>query len=154
LLGFHTGLGHHNLDLPVSNEIDSLKWQALATATYISNMMFIKLSIAVFLLRLAVQRRYRYILYISAGIILVWSLVLFFWNLFQCSPVPAQWDYTIRNAKCVTSEQVVSAAYSLSVMTILSDWLYALLPVPMIWSVKMTVQAKVTVIALLGLGVL
>lgn len=32
--------------------------------------------------------------------------------------------------------------------------LEALLPVPMIWSVKMTKQAKATVIVILGLGIL
>jgi hypothetical protein len=131
-----------------------LKWQALATATYVSNMMFIKLSIAIFLLRIAVKPVYKWILYVSLVIIAIWSLALFFWNLFQCNPVSAQWDYTIPGSHCVSSEQVVSAAYALSVMTILSDWLYALLPVPMIWSVKMTRQAKVTVVAILGLGVL
>ena len=117
-------------------------------------MMFIKLSIAVFLLRLAVQKRYKYTLWLSMVIVTIWSSVIFFWDIFQCSPVQAQWDYTIPNLQCVSSEAVVSAAYSISVMTILSDWLYALLPVPMVWNVKMSKQAKATVIVILGLGVL
>jgi hypothetical protein len=117
-------------------------------------MMFIKLSIAVFLLRLAVQKRYRYTLWISMSIVAIWSSVIFFWDVFQCKPVHAQWDYTIADKQCVTSEEIVSAAYSISVMTILTDWLYALLPIPMVWKVKMTIQAKLTVIMVLGLGVL
>lgn len=116
--------------------------------------MFIKLSIAIFLLRLAVERRYRWTLLGSMFVVAVWSTVLFFWNIFQCSPVQAQWEYTIPDLKCVTSEQIVSAAYALSVMTIITDWLYALLPIPMIWNVRMTKQAKATVVVLLGLGIL
>ena len=50
--------------------------------------------------------------------------MLFFWNLFQCKPVEAQWDYTLEDSSCVPIHQVVAAAYSLSVMCILSDWLY------------------------------
>ena len=117
-------------------------------------MMFIKMSIAIFLLRLAVQKRYRYTLWISLFVVLIWSVVLFFWNMFQCSPVQAQWDFTIPNQKCVDPQAIVNAAYALSVMTILSDWLYAILPIPMIWSVKMTTQQKLTVSVVLGMGIL
>jgi hypothetical protein len=102
-------------------------WQALATMTYVLDMMLIKLSIAIFLLRLSVQNVYKYILWGSIFVVTIWSLVTFFWNLFQCKPVEAQWDFTILNSgkgTCVSTEEVVSAAYAISVMTILSDWLY------------------------------
>ncbi|KAB5545592.1 hypothetical protein GE09DRAFT_967965 [Coniochaeta sp. 2T2.1] len=153
LLGVKSGLGHHNKALAQPDEIESLKWQALATASYILNMMFIKLSYAIFLLRLAVQKRYRWTLWGSMFVVAVWSTVLFFWDIFQCKPVRAQWDYTIPGEVCVSSEQIVAAAYALSVMTIVTDWMYALMPIPMIWNVKMTKQAKVIVVVLLGLGV-
>lgn len=135
--------------------------------------MFIKLSIGVFLLRLCVKRVYVWIIWISLAIISIWSVVLFFWNLFQCKPVEMQWDFRIKDGNCVSADQIVSAAYAISVMTVVSDWLYvsealfhllgcctilnarqALLPIPMLWSVKMTKQAKTTVIAILGLGIL
>ncbi|KAI0157657.1 hypothetical protein GGR57DRAFT_51727 [Xylariaceae sp. FL1272] len=155
--GLHFGLGRHNRALSQYNEIKSLEFQALATASYVSNMWLIKLSIGLFLYRLAVQKRYKYTLGISIIVVGIWSLALFFWNIFQCHPVDAQWDYTILQkdpkAACVSADEIVSAAYALSALTILSDWLYALLPIPMIWSVKMTPQAKMTVIAILGLGV-
>ncbi|KAG8159070.1 hypothetical protein KVR01_010731 [Diaporthe batatas] len=153
LLGIDTGLGRHNKAMPQDQEIQALKWQALATATYVLNMMFIKLSIGFFLLRLAVQKRYLYTIYGTMFVVLIWSLALWFWDIFQCSPVPAQWDYTIPNLRCVSAQEVVSAAYALSVMTIVTDWLFALLPIPMIWHVNMSPQAKATVFVILGLGV-
>lgn len=117
-------------------------------------MLFIKLSIAIFLLRLSSETKYRYALWISAAIVFVWSTVLFIWNMFfQCTPIAAQWDYTLGGV-CVGSDQVVSAALALSAMTILSDFFYALLPVPIIWRVKMSIQAKITVMAILSLGIL
>ena len=117
-------------------------------------MMFIKLSIAVFLLRIAVLKRYVWTLKISMVVITTWSLAIFLFNIFQCTPVQAQWDFTIKNGKCASQNDFVAAAYSISVMTILSDWLYAILPIPMIWSVKMTVQKKLTVAFVLSLGIL
>jgi hypothetical protein len=100
------------------------QWQALATATYILDMMFIKLSIGVFLLRLSVTKVYNWIIWISLAIITIWSLVLWFWNLFQCNPVEMQWDFRIKDGTCVSADQIVSAAYAISVMTVLSDWLF------------------------------
>ena len=87
-------------------------------------MMFIKLSIGVFLLRLAAQEVYTWILRVSLVIIFIWSTVIFFWNLFQCNPVDKQWDYRVAGGRCVAPDEIVSAAYAMSAMTIISDWLY------------------------------
>ncbi|KAI2623127.1 hypothetical protein GGR54DRAFT_37667 [Hypoxylon sp. NC1633] len=157
IVGVSDGLGRHDKSLDQFHEIQALMYQALATATYVLNMWLIKLSIGIFLLRLATLKRYKYTLYVSLVIVTIWSLVLFFWNIFQCNPVAAQWDYTILQkdptSHCVSADEVVNAAYALSVMNIFSDWLYALLPIPMLWKVKMTTQTKMTVVAVLGMGV-
>lgn len=87
-------------------------------------MMFIKLSIGVFLLRLSVKPVYTWIIWISLAVITIWSTVIFFWNMFQCSPVEKQWDFRITGGHCVSADQIVSAAYAISAMTIVSDWLY------------------------------
>lgn len=86
--------------------------------------MFIKLSIGMFLLRLAVERVYAWIIWISLTIITIWSTASFLWDVFQCTPVDKQWDYTIEGGHCASAASIVSAAYALSVMNILSDWLY------------------------------
>ncbi|RYP56040.1 hypothetical protein DL771_012181 [Monosporascus sp. 5C6A] len=157
LRGVHYGLGRHNRSLNQHREIQALKHQALATATYVLNMWLIKLSVAISLLRIAVERRYRYTLYISMVIVSIMSFPLFLWNIFQCKPVEAQWDYTILDhhpeAHCVSADAIVSAAYVLSAQNIVSDWLYALLPIAMIWKVTMTTKAKLYVSLVLGLGI-
>ncbi|KAJ3458559.1 hypothetical protein FSOLCH5_010476 [Fusarium solani] len=154
LEGVKEGLGRHNEAIKDdAAEVNALKWQALATATYVLDMMFIKLSIGVFLLRLSVKPVYTWIIWISLAIITIWSTVIFFWNMFQCSPVEKQWDFRITGGHCVSADQIVSAAYAISAMTIVSDWLYAILPIPMLWTVKMTKTAKATVIVILGLGI-
>jgi hypothetical protein len=117
-------------------------------------MMLIKLSIAIFLLRIATKKRYTWTLKISMVIVTIWSLAIFFFEIFQCSPVQAQWDFTIQNSKCVSGNSFVAAAYSISVLTVVTDWMYAIMPIPMIWSVQMTTQKKITVAFVLSLGIL
>ncbi|KAH8179631.1 integral membrane family protein [Sarocladium implicatum] len=154
LCGVMAGMGRHNKAIEdQQDEVNALMWQALATASYVLDMMLIKLSIGFFLLRLATQKVYVWILRVSLVIVVLWSMVTFLWDIFQCNPVTKQWDYRIEGGKCVTPEQVVQAAYAFSVMCVLSDWLFAILPIPMLWKVKMTKQAKATVIVILGLGI-
>jgi hypothetical protein len=117
-------------------------------------MIFIKLSIALFLLRFAVQKRYRVILWVSMALFSIWGITLVIWDIFQCTPIQAQWDPTIQDAKCVSPQQLVNSAYATSALAISSDLFYSLLPIPMVWSVKMSRQAKAGVILLLGLGIL
>lgn len=87
-------------------------------------MMFIKLSIGIFLLRLSARRVYNWIICISLVIIGIWSLVIFFYDIFQCSPIQKQWDFRIQGGTCASPDDIIAAAYAISVMTIASDWLY------------------------------
>ena len=105
------------------------QWQALAAATYVFNMMLIKLSIGIFLLRLSTGKIYKWIINISLFAIFVWSMVSFFRDVFQCRPVVAQWDLTSVDNRCASSSEVVRGAYAISVMIILADWLYVSRPV-------------------------
>lgn len=130
------------------------QYQALATLVYVSNMMFIKLSLAIFLLRIAVKKRYIWTLRISMVVVSIWSTAIFFYEIFQCAPVEAQWDFTIDPQKCASGTAFVAAAYSISVMSIVSDWMYAIMPIFMIWAVQMNTQKKVTVGFVLSMGVL
>ncbi|KAG6002066.1 hypothetical protein E4U21_003468 [Claviceps maximensis] len=106
-------------------------------------MMFVKLSIGFFLLRIATQKSYIWIIRIVLVIITFWSVGLFTWDIFQCTPIQKQWDYRIPDGTCAGAEDVLTAAYAIS----------ALIPIPMLWKVKMTTQAKVTVIMILSLGI-
>lgn len=146
IIGVDVGIGKHNdaiaddetkvralmvssyQPLTGNSTLTRRQWQALATATYVMDMMFIKMSIGIFLLRLSVQRRYSYTIIVSLVIICIWSTVTFIWDIFQCKPVEKQWDFRIEGGYCVSASEVVSAAYAISVMTILSDWLFVCLP--------------------------
>ncbi|KAG6023967.1 hypothetical protein E4U19_004021 [Claviceps sp. Clav32 group G5] len=152
--GVQSGIGRHNASF--TNEDDlvaAIMWQALGVAIYILNMMFIKLSIGVFLLRIATQKPYIWAIRIVLVIITLWSIGLFIWNLLQCTPIEKQWDFRITDGQCAGASEVLTAAYALSVMTIVTDWFFALIPIPMLWGVKMSTQAKTTVILILSLGI-
>ncbi len=118
-------------------------------------MTFIKLSLAIFLLRLSPSQPYIWIVRLSIILVVIWSTAILLFDIFQCIPVTAQWDIeTQATARCINGDMFTAAAYAFSAMTIVTDWLYALLPIPMIWNVRMSVRAKVTVGWILSLGIL
>ncbi|PMB68089.1 hypothetical protein BM221_006266 [Beauveria bassiana] len=150
--GVRRGMGRHNAAIESDDDtVAALMWQAIATIAYILSMMFVKLSIGVFLLRLSARKVYTIIIKISLVVVTLYTLGVFFWDVFQCMPVAKQWDYRITEGHCASGQDIINAAYAISVLTVVSDWLYALLPIPMLWNVKMTKQAKVTVVLILGL---
>jgi hypothetical protein len=118
-------MGKHNDAITNDDDkVAALMWQALATITYILDMMFVKLSIGVFLLRLSVKKVYNYIIWVSLVVVALYTLGVFFWDIFQCMPVAKQWDYRIEHGHCATAQDIINAAYAISVLTVVSDWLY------------------------------
>ncbi|CCE32857.1 related to integral membrane protein pth11 [Claviceps purpurea 20.1] len=150
--GVQSGVGRHNAAFTNEDDlVTALMLQALGVAIYILNMMFIKLSIGVFLLRIATQKAYIWTIRIFLAIITLWSIGFFIWNLLQCTPIEKQWDFRITDGQCADAGEVLTAAYCLSAMTIVTDWFFALIPIPMLWRIKMSTQAKTTVIFILGI---
>jgi hypothetical protein len=88
------------------------------------------------------------------AIVAVWTAGIFLFDIFECTPFSYQWDYTILGGTCAPGDSLVSAGYAFSVLSVLSDWLYALLPILMLWNVKMNRQTKVVVVVILSLGAL
>ncbi len=130
------------------------QYQYISIVIYPVMTCFIKLSIATFLLGIAVQRRYIYPIWTSIVIVGLWCIVILFYNVFECTPFQANWDYRIPHSYCLSFGSFESVAYSISIMTIVTDWFYALLPILMIWNLNMTKQEKGTVSFILSLGIL
>ena len=91
---------------------------------------------------------------IIASMVLVtsWSLAEWFFVIFQCRPVQFQWNATIEGGTCTGN--FVSSALAFSAMSIASDWFYALIPIPMLWSLKRNLQSKISICLILSLGVM
>ncbi|RFU35292.1 hypothetical protein B7463_g1045, partial [Scytalidium lignicola] len=128
-------------------------YQTFTVLAYEVCMTLIKLAVAIFLLRIAVKRRFIWLIKGSMVILTVWSLSLFLFTIFECSPVQAQWDITITDGKCISPHSIEQATYAQSALGISTDWFYAVLPLLMLWNVKLGIRKKVTVGIILGMGI-
>lgn len=73
---------------------------------------------------------------------------------FQCTPLAFVWDHSIVGGKCIPAKDLKFAAFFNSSVSLLTDLVFALLPVPILWSVQLNWKVKLAVSAVLALGIL
>jgi ABC-type sulfate transport system permease component len=115
-------------------------------------MLLAKMSIALFLLRVAVNRVHRRIIHASIAMSVASLLSFFFVCLFQCWPISYYWDKHTQTGKCVNNTVVVVMAYMFSVVSIITDLIFALVPAWIVSRLNMKLKSKVALIFLMALG--
>ena len=112
------------------------------------------MSIAFALLRLAVKKWHRVVLWFLVALVIV--IGLFFWLvlLFDCKPVQYFWnrvDPTVKGS-CLSTRTLLDVAYTYSAVTIFCDFALGGLPIIMVWSLQMDLNTKIAVGTILSLG--
>jgi hypothetical protein len=110
------------------------------------------------LLRIALTKTYRYIIYTSIAIMCTYTVGIFLIGILRCRPLSLVWDVTWTPSSgkgtCLDQQLIVNLGYSFSAMSIFFDWLFALLPVPILWGLHIKLHIKISLFLVLGLGVL
>lgn len=115
--------------------------------------MALKLSIGIFLLRLAVTKTSRIIIYVIIGVVEAYSAFYFFLFVLQCRPSSYFWtQYTGGTGTCVNPKITVDATYAYSAISCVADWGLGLMPIFLIWHIQMDMRTKISVAAILSVG--
>ncbi|KAK1637771.1 hypothetical protein BDP81DRAFT_460405 [Colletotrichum phormii] len=129
-----------------------LWWNFLVQMAYNPVLALVKASVLVFLLRLGGQKRGVRTAIIGLNIFnACHAVAVFFTALFQCLPMEANWDFSLRGqpgTKCVDNSFHVIA----SCITIVSDVLVLALPFWIFLGLKMPLAAKMAVIGVFLMG--
>jgi hypothetical protein len=123
-------------------------WQVF----FLSGFVFIKVSICLTLLRIAVVKWHRTTLWVLIIISVVSTIFVDFYVLLQCQPIAATWGEV--KGTCLSSTITVSITFIISAFNLVTDVLTSLLPFLMLKGVQMTKQKKTAIISILSLGVL
>ncbi len=87
--------------------------------------------------------------------VIAFSIFYFFLVMFQCSPYNYFWDqYKGAKGSCINPAAVPDASIAHSVVSFTADWMLGLLPIALIYDLKMNFRTKVSVAVLMGLGLL
>jgi hypothetical protein len=121
---------------------------------YIWSSAVTKVSISMTLLRLAVRRSHRIILW--AVIALDITIGLMFWLilLLDCNPVSYFWLQVDPRSSgtCLSRDVLLAIAYLYSSLTIVCDLTLGVMPALLVWGLQMNRKTKIALGGILGLG--
>ena len=115
-------------------------------------MVFTRLSIGFFLIRIAVTRTIRRIIYTAMVLQTLIGGGFTFAAVFQCNPISYFWDHTIPGGSCCSVDLIIVIAYLVSVLFMILDMIFTILPVYLVWTLPIARKTKIMLIPILGLG--
>ncbi|KAA8645154.1 hypothetical protein EYZ11_009628 [Aspergillus tanneri] len=121
---------------------------------YVVTAVLARLSIVMTLLRLFVEPLHIWILYGITALSIVAGLLFFFFTIFQCQPVNYLWDRMTMEGKCLDMDLLLGIVYMYSVVSAVCDFTIGILPVFIVWKLKMRRRTKTMVAGILGIGCL
>ncbi|PWY70255.1 integral membrane protein [Aspergillus heteromorphus CBS 117.55] len=95
---------------------------------------------------------YNIVLIIAMVIVLICCLLFVFISIFQCTPIHAFWDLDPQYPHTCLNDG--AAVFSASVVNVFTDFLSTVVPMPLIWNLKLPVRQRIAVISIFALGIL
>ncbi|KAE8167646.1 hypothetical protein BDV40DRAFT_151875 [Aspergillus tamarii] len=119
---------------------------------YIITVTIGRLSIAITLLRLTVERIHTWILYAVMVLSTAVGIVFLFVSIFQCQPVSYYWNLLWMEGHCLDMDARLGIVYMYSGVAATCDFTMGILPVFLIWRLQMDRRTKVAVAGILGIA--
>ncbi|KAL8691248.1 MAG: hypothetical protein Q9218_003488 [Villophora microphyllina] len=131
----HYGFGRHRFYLTEWQYIERAKYSYGEWIQTFQTLMFTKLSICFFLLRIPVEKIFIRPIQGAIVFLVVTNIVLTLLWIFQCNPIDGAWNGN-SPSKCFTEAQLQRIIISQAIISALSDFALALFPIALLWKVQ------------------
>ncbi|EBA27424.1 conserved hypothetical protein [Aspergillus fumigatus A1163] len=148
-VGQHGG-GYHQSDIHDSAMIIAYyKFCYIATVLYCPMALFVKIALLSIIIRIfAPYRRKIIFIYVLLGCLCIYYIIAEIVKIRMCDPIPSYWEGT-PGRRCLDQSAALLAD---SVISVVSDLIILLLPLPLTWSLQMSRNKKLRVIGILSAG--
>jgi hypothetical protein len=119
--------------------------------TYIAASVFLKIALALLLLRVLVRRWQVIVIYVTICFSVVYGTFYFFYVLFECG-APSQFPTRIILGQCLKSEVVDGVSYAHAVFNASADIIFLCMPIALLWKENMSRRSKISICTVLGVG--
>ncbi|KAI5921295.1 hypothetical protein F4810DRAFT_679234 [Camillea tinctor] len=130
----------------------ALKFWTISQLTYVLTAGIVKIGVALILFRINVDKVIRNVLLVSMVVVFAVTAMFFLVLTLQCRPLSLLWG--VGQGSCINFEITVRTGIAFSAIDIVLNWLYSLIPIPMLWKVQIGPHLKIAVLGLFGIGVL
>lgn len=121
------------------------KWVVASEACYIITIMIVKISLAIFFIRIIVKRCHLIFVYVTVGVNIISSASAFFYCFFRCGPSLDQYVMNQLMNNCASRELDLFMAYQQAAFSTFTDFVFLLLPIPILWHANMDKRSKISV---------
>ncbi|KAL6714046.1 hypothetical protein ACLMJK_008540 [Lecanora helva] len=149
----HYGTGRHKYYLKDWEYIENQKYSYGEWIQTFQTLMFTKISICFFLLRIPVKKYFIRPIQVAIVALIVSNIVLTLLWILQCNPVARAWNKQTPGT-CFTDAQLQRIIISQAIISAISDVVLALFPIALLWKVKIELRIKMGLCALMGLGLI
>ncbi|KAF6237426.1 hypothetical protein HO173_004316 [Letharia columbiana] len=142
-LGTNYGFGWHTADVPPDRFVFYYKWLFIISAVYLSTLWLYKFTILLLYLRLFdVHKPFRYVTWTVMFLVFGYLSSNLLTLIFGCTPIDKYWK-SMTPGHCIPSTK---ADLLYGSMNFITDVLIFILPLPMIWRLKLSRENKLGVI--------
>ncbi|CAG9940078.1 unnamed protein product [Clonostachys rosea f. rosea IK726] len=152
VLAARYGVGSHDVDIPSPLYlIRASEYQTYWEVLYFISSTIIKCAIGFTCVRVDTRKRVTIPLYVNMATMVIVAILALTFVFANCVPVAATWNPALGTCQDKISLQTVS--YIVSVIQMVTDWACAIIPFFIVAGLQMSRRRKVSVIAILGIGV-
>ncbi|KKK26951.1 hypothetical protein ARAM_004352 [Aspergillus rambellii] len=143
------GGGYHYTDVSDADLVLFRKFCYVATALYCPMALLVKIALLSILIRIFAPYKSKILfIYVFLGCLCVYYTIAEIVKIRMCDPIPAYWTLD-PHASCFDQRAALIAD---SVISVVSDLLILILPLPLTWSLQMSRNKKLRVIGMLSAG--
>ncbi|KAL8775494.1 MAG: hypothetical protein Q9194_003713 [Teloschistes cf. exilis] len=151
----HFGFGRPSWYLTDHQIREFLKYTYGEWIQTFASLMWTKISICLFLMRIPVSKAYIRPLQAGIVILVVSNVVLTLLWILQCSPIAAAWDLELKkDSKCFSKGQLQRIIIAQAIISVTSDFAFAAFPILILRKLQMRLRTKIGLSMLMGLGVI
>ncbi|KAF4990339.1 hypothetical protein FDECE_14415 [Fusarium decemcellulare] len=147
--GVYAGMGTRDEKLNPYLQNEGRKFLWFWQITYCFSLIFLKGSICMTLLRIAVVKAHRVIIWSTLVFSTVMTGLAIIALFLICRPISTAWGSP---GTCVTPVFIMALGYIVSSVAVITDLIVAVLPIFMLWDSRMKMATKVSVGVILGLA--
>ncbi|KXS97313.1 hypothetical protein AC578_10745 [Pseudocercospora eumusae] len=150
----HHGVGRHLKCISPAAYQAFAKWQWAHSLVVMWGVILVKISIALFLMRLVPPgKRWKTFLWALIVFMICFLIACSGTLIWQCVPIDAAWDFSKKaTANCYSHNTFSAIGLTNSSINCATDFLLAALPVPIIIKLQVNRRTKITLVLILSLG--
>lgn len=147
------GLGRHNFYISPADQEIAARLLFICQPPWAWSIALVKISIAFMLLRFKRTTRWKIFLYAMIGLQVIVAICSNCAQFLMCRPLAAQWNPHTPNIKCWPAKAVEATVYTNSIIGILTDLTFSILPITIIRHLNRPLWERTIICCLMGLGV-